>query len=135
MRNFKAHEIAAVFFLQVIEVHFTLDGDDIGHHAAAGFQMLPGGFENPGNADATADEHRIGAGLALQGIGRIACNDFQTRRSQLIGVGRNHFQSVFMLFKGQGFTAPCRAHPFDGHGAATGAHIPEQLIGGRGQGG
>ena len=31
-----SYDVAPMLFMEVIEVEFTLDGDDIGHHDAAG---------------------------------------------------------------------------------------------------
>ena len=44
-------------------MHLALERHDIGDHAAAGLQRLPGGFEHARIADAAADEDGIGRGL------------------------------------------------------------------------
>ena len=66
MRDLDAQQVAAMLLMKIVEMQFALDGDDVHDHGATGFEGLPGGFEDAGNAKPAADEDGIGRWVTRQ---------------------------------------------------------------------
>ena len=114
--------------MKVIEMQFTLDGDDIGHHRAAGLECGPAVLEHARVPDAATDENGVGCGLACEGGRSLARDHLEARCAERIGIGGDHGKAVSLALEGDGLSAARGAHPLDGDRTAACAHIPQQSV-------
>ena len=114
----------------------ALKGHTVGNQAAPGVEFSPAGGQHVALGEASPDKDGIWRFEPLKNRRRASLYDLQIRHAEGQCIVAHGGGSLCLTLDGDGF---CRAfgigaHPFDGDGAVTRAHIPKKLAGHGGEG-